>query len=334
MSISLQEAKHEAGRLTSRLKALGVDIKHTQSLEGIAAVHNFSDWNRFQSSLNSIPVSRVFDSTTDRSRRGPNRVLVLRPGEGKTSIMALIFANAVREQAGIPLWIDCCGEESLSIFSTHTRDHTELVSVSFDSEGQILEMPSVSADCRGIFVRLRNPEVNSLTANGMAVRTKAFVNLLAYIKKSWPRGIVDRINWVLIDEFARLDERYPRLFDGAIHEFAGKHSTVVIGTQNIETGVAANSALKFRFISSTETAKFVTVLNSGAIATRDLVIGDANVGLEPTFSSSSTFVEDLTKLTLVKLHKVSVDYDFSVIDRIYDVNSAISIGLCNSPYGL
>ncbi|MBP8275554.1 MAG: hypothetical protein KAX55_01500 [Propionivibrio sp.] len=51
MNLSLREAKNQATRLTARLKTLGVEIKRTQALEGVAAVHNFTDWNRMQASL-------------------------------------------------------------------------------------------------------------------------------------------------------------------------------------------------------------------------------------------------------------------------------------------
>lgn len=51
MNISLREVKKQADRLTARLKTLGVEIKRTQALEGVAAVHDFTDWNRMQASL-------------------------------------------------------------------------------------------------------------------------------------------------------------------------------------------------------------------------------------------------------------------------------------------
>jgi hypothetical protein len=48
-------AKQQSTRLKTKLSALGVEIKHTQALEGIAANYNHNDCNSYLPNLFFLP---------------------------------------------------------------------------------------------------------------------------------------------------------------------------------------------------------------------------------------------------------------------------------------
>ncbi|WP_298595276.1 glyoxalase superfamily protein [uncultured Zoogloea sp.] len=330
MDISLREAKQQADRLTSRLKELGVDIKRTQALEGIAAVHNFSDWNRFQANLDSaaeaspaIAAAGGQPATDLLGDRGPHRVLMLRPGEGKTSVLTLIFADAIRDKSGIPLWIDCNDGAPRHALPPFVLDHTTSIVARFDSKGHIEALPDIGPECRAIWVSLYNPDIRPYTPDGLAIRTKAFINLLALIRSTWPESITGRINWALMDEFAVLDIEYPGLLDTALPQFAGQHATIVIATQYMATSKAARSPLKCRVISSRDTANMAAFRDSIG-KTDDLVIADTNISLPPSLEATETLVESLAKLVLVSLqHKGEVKYQLGSSERAWLVEKIV-----------
>jgi hypothetical protein len=331
MDISLREAKQQADRLSSRLKDLGVDIKRTQALEGIAAVHNFSDWNRFQANLDSsaagspvIAASGGQPATDLLNDRGPHRVLMLHPGEGKTSVLTLIFADAIRDKSGIPLWIDCNDGAPRHVLPPFVLDHTTSIVARFDSEGQIEALPDIDPECRALWVSLYNPDIRPYTPDGRSIRTKAFINLLALIRSTWPESITGRINWALMDEFAVLDIDHPGLLDTALPEFAGRLTTVVIATQYIATSKVASSPLKFRIISSRDTANMAAFKGSiGAMD--DLVIADTDISMPPLLEATEALVENLAKLVLVSLlRKGEVKYQLGSSDRAWLVEKIVS----------
>lgn len=326
MDISLREAKQQADRLTSRLKALGVDIKRTQALEGIAAVHNFSDWNRFQANLDPTEVlpAQVAASEGDPPKsRGPHRVLMLRPGEGKTSILTLIFADAIREKSGIPLWIDCNDGTARHALPPFVLDHTTTITAQFDEQGQIGPLPELDPNCRAIWVSLYNPAIRPYSPDGLAIRTRAFIKLLSLIRSTWPDSITKRINWALMDEFTALDIEHPGLLDAAMPDFAGQSTTVVIATQYMATSRAASSPLKCRIISSRDTAN-MAVFKDSIGKTDDLVIADTNISLPPSLETTETLVESLAKLVLVSLQRNGeVKYDLGSNERAWLVEKII-----------
>lgn len=327
MDISLREAKQQADRLTSRLKALGVDIKRTQALEGIAAVHNFSDWNRFQANLDPthvLPAPMAAASEGDLvANRGPHRVLMLRPGEGKTSILTLIFAEAIREKSGIPIWIDCNDGSARHALPPFVLDHTTTITAQFDEQGQIGALPELDPNCRAIWVSLYNPTIRPYSPDGLAIRTRAFIKLLSLIRSTWPDSITKRINWALMDEFTALDIEHPGLLDTAMPDFAGQNTTIVIATQYMATSRVASSPLQCRIISSRDTANMAAFKDSIS-KTDDLVIADTNISLPPSLAATETLVENLAKLVLVSLQrKGEVKYELGSNERAWLVEKII-----------
>lgn len=314
MDISLREAKQQADRLTSRLKELGVNIKRTQALEGIAAVHNFSDWNRFQAGRNSKALPADAAHTNERSAadiiqgRGPHRVLLLRPGEGKTSILTLIFAEAMREQSGVPIWIDCDDGVSRHNIPSFVLDQTTIVTAHFDSQGNIEVLTEIDPDCRGIWVSLLNTEIRPYSANGLEIRARALINLLALIRNEWPKLFTSRISWALFDGFSSVSGEYPTLFSNALPEFAGHNTTVVIASQLTAMHIAASSPLRCRFISSKDTQMVGSKFKDAVSPLDDLVIADANLSLPPSLESTESLVESFAKLVLVGLTHRDVKY--------------------------
>jgi hypothetical protein len=329
MQISLREAKKQADRLTSRLKTLGIEIKRTQALEGIAAVHNFSDWNRFQANLESTapPSVSIAGSGGDLVvDRGPHRVLMLRPGEGKTSILTLLFADAIRAKAQIPIWIDCNDGYPQHSLPPFVLDHTTVITANFDENGNIQNLAPPSDGCRAIWISLHNPKIPSFPSgrtqeeSGRTIRTKAFINLLARIRTNWPSEITRNIGWALFDEFAALDEEHNDLFSTSLPDFAGDNATIVIATQFMkELSRAAQSPLRCRIVSSKVSANI-------ARSIEDLITADANYTLPPSLDSSETLVESFAKMVLVGLqgHRAAdIGYSLAQSDRAQMVEKII-----------
>lgn len=48
---TIEEAKKQANRLSIRLSTLGVEVKRTQALEGVAAIHGFPSWNHMSAQM-------------------------------------------------------------------------------------------------------------------------------------------------------------------------------------------------------------------------------------------------------------------------------------------
>ena len=201
------EAKLSAERLLVRLRELGVPIKLRQAYEGVAAVHNYTDWNRYSAHLGKAPspslvqtpvaVSATAPARSSSGRRGQNNILMFRPGEGKTHMLAIAFADALLPGKDIPIFIDCDGgiEKALPEFVMGGVSH---ISVRYDANGDVLDMPLPPANARGILLTI------SPLATGPAGRlyqkTQAFCNL-ATIISTWPSQLNNPIGHVFVDDF-------------------------------------------------------------------------------------------------------------------------------------
>ena len=89
-SASIAEAKSQADRLTARLNELGVNLKRTHALEAIAAIYNYSDWNRFQAAASEVDLPVELPTEPKEatiSNYGRHKVIALRPGEGKSTML-------------------------------------------------------------------------------------------------------------------------------------------------------------------------------------------------------------------------------------------------------
>ncbi|MDW5418092.1 glyoxalase superfamily protein [Iodobacter sp. CM08] len=290
MAISLREAKLQADRLSSRLKMLGVDIKRTQALEAVAAVYNFPNWLKFKDSLDKHHGPAPQASTADR---GPHRILLLRPGEGKTSIMAMLFENEVKKKQSIPLWITCGETLPQHILSDDTLESVSIITADFSDEGEILALPGLDKGSTGIWVRLHHPAMSPHTPHGRSIRAKAMIGLLASIKREWPERIASEINWCLIDEFNRLDQNHPGLLNSALPDFAGTNITLVISTPHLPSAAPPG----YRIISSRGTAE-LPMKGLVFCTAKDVVIADDDRNIVPGMDSPPTYVEGIAKQVL------------------------------------
>ncbi len=150
-SAAVDAAKSRAQHLATRLKALGVSLRHTQALEALAASEGFRDWNRYQAHLESSPQRQSMPSVERK------RVLFLgRPGTGKTSAcMAWAFKtplqNFVKDPwEGVPfatleypsasvLWIEGVHDgHGYDLLPAPVRAEVDRVKVRFNEEGILL----------------------------------------------------------------------------------------------------------------------------------------------------------------------------------------------------
>ena len=113
--------------MVSRLSELGVTVKHSQALEGIAAINGYPDWNHFSATFNSPlapavddPASELIASLSDGGFSNLVRevasgfpyvcdqeftLLCLGTGQGKSTILYHCMADAAERNATLFTWI-------------------------------------------------------------------------------------------------------------------------------------------------------------------------------------------------------------------------------------
>lgn len=146
-SAAVDAAKSRAQHLAARLKALGVNLRHTQALEALAASEGFRDWNRYQAHLESSPQHLPRPSVERK------RVLFLgRPGTGKTrACMEWAFAlssprplweNGISsgvEGTTAVLWVEGVPDTSnYDTLPSHVKPSVDRIEVLFDENGVLL----------------------------------------------------------------------------------------------------------------------------------------------------------------------------------------------------
>lgn len=253
MSQPLKEAKLQADRLTQRLRDLGVTLKRTQALEGIAAVHNFTDWNRYQAHLERAASGDVellgagtFPPASAASSTA-HRVLLMRPGEGKSSILALMLADEIRTGRGIPVWIDCNNGSPSHVLPPFVAEQVSRIDVHFDKDE--IDFPEPPRSPRAIWISLTG--LQTYNDEGKWNRTRAFCALAEALRTSWPASLVSRFSLTLIDETHVLDESQPVVFGNAIPALAFDRAQVLVATQYLQSIPAC--PIDFELISTKET---------------------------------------------------------------------------------
>lgn len=300
MDISLREAKKQADRLIARFKELGIEIKRTQALEGVAAIHNFSDWNRFQSHASIAP--KLKPSL-------PNRLLYLRPGEGKSSTLALLFSDAIRLGNGVPVWIDCNDGSTDLALPSLIDDQVMKITVEFDSDGQLGDLPPVPASVKAIWIALHNPMMRPYLEGGRDARTKAFINL-SKASSSWLKHIKANINLVLLDELHVIEQSQSNIYTSAFSDWTSDSVMLIAATQYIKD-IPDHAMEQFEVITTNDSAKG----NDQLIKARKLVALDFSSEtaqlIDQWLQDDSLIVEGTAKLVLTDLHRKPYKLDIS-----------------------
>ena len=294
-------AKAQADRLTTRLRDLGVEIKRTQSLEGIAAINNFSDWNRYQAHMEHDAPDDFGAMAGGRL----HRIILMRPGEGKTGILLLRFADAILEGKGIPIFIDCVRTNSLEALPEEVRRHATRITASFDKDGKLEDIPAPSGPIRALWVDLVGESLP-----GAPAVAKAFCSLAAAIQSNWGRDFFGRVSVVLIDEFQRVDERNADVFAQALPTLASSGAQLIVATQLVSS-VMPLSSLDFALITTSDwMAAAKTYTDDGRKDFRDrftaefikrtkaICLADQEALLESDFSTDNTLTESIARLSL------------------------------------
>lgn len=236
---SISQAKSCAKKLTARLAELGVVIKNTQALEGGAAIGDYSDWNHCQAGL--VKNSTSFIAETEQTQ--PHRIFLIPPGGGKTSMLQVLFADALaRNEPAI--WIDCSGCTPIPSFLADRLCVID-VAIAEDGGGSMYSSTPTVIDT-AVWIRLPR------AAQAGAV-TKAIYDLMLWIEDSWPAALVKSLKLAVIDEAHRVVHSYLMLLLEFLPQLAGGALRVMAGTQYIDLRQVAASALEWRVITDTET---------------------------------------------------------------------------------
>lgn len=133
MNNALKQAKSQATKLSTRLKQLGVDIKRTQSLEAIAAINNYPDWNRFSAAIESGAVTSLAAVTalTEHPRYvvgGFNRLFY-------SHYPRKLFLNLI-ESGMSPVYVEL-RDPSILPFNHELGADASQTGISFDMDGHV-----------------------------------------------------------------------------------------------------------------------------------------------------------------------------------------------------
>lgn len=216
----LKHVKRQAKKMVSRLSELGVTVKHSQALEGIAAINGYPDWNHFSATFNSPlapavddPASEVIAGLSDGGLSNLVRkvasgfpyvcdqeftLLCLGTGQGKSTILYHCMADAAERNATF-IYLDCANGEEIP---KHFRDKAHFISV-FEEGGEIKEFISSNGIGEVVIVNL-NLRVRKIDPNW-------FADFMFRLIDSLPKEFISRLGYVLADEFDKAGLNNPEL---------------------------------------------------------------------------------------------------------------------------
>jgi hypothetical protein len=248
MITSLHEAKDAADRLIARLNELGVSLKRTQAYEGLAAVENFSDWNKYRAYLerggakpeHGTPVPALgpnacfFDVKAAQGEAlypsDHHHILLMRPGEGKSSMMLLLFADAVRVGRGVPIWINCYdpGAEPADPVMKMLSTLATRIDILYDTSGLIDDI-TIPENTRALWFNLvPSTGTPDIYKHERTALTNAFFFLITHLRRlNFPE-----LPFIGVDEFHRLDDKHGQLFPRTMPRLFDMMATrIMIATQ-------------------------------------------------------------------------------------------------------
>lgn len=218
-SAAVEAAKSRAQRLSARLKELGVSVRHTQSLEALAAVEGFRDWNRYQAHLEKKCAPWL--PTQGR------RVLMLGPpGTGKTSACKVW---AFSEPAVRVLWVEGVGDTmTYACLSEKIRSNMTKVEVRFREDGTLVSaLPSPESHSWWVTIAPEFTVPSLYSEKGQDAYHEAMRALLQELKKTvseWDRVVIEECKHrsAALEHFLAAASRMPWL----------PHADLVVNAQN------------------------------------------------------------------------------------------------------
>lgn len=202
--------KEEAERLKKRLNELGVDIQHTQALEGVAAIAGWTSWNGYQSSLGfleTVPTPKHY-------------WLAFRPGEGKTSAIKLYVKEYCKSEQDSVLWIDLGGCEHVPGF--------KCCEIRYDHRGRI-EIDEIPAtDDSRVLVRFKRMDSAGGFGGGIS---KAFCNFVFVLNNQFPLRFRRDLGLVVIDEFQSIGLMADTVYSIMLPLLAGEKARLIVASQ-------------------------------------------------------------------------------------------------------
>lgn len=236
MTLKISEVKSRNTRMIARLKQLGINIKHTQGLEGLAAAENFSDWNKYEAYLHKHNTARL-QTETDVSKQP--RFIAVHPGSGKTTCLQMLVADCI-SNGKTALYIDCSTgtfermptflQKQCTVFSgkqliEHGNNKHSKLDLG-DKPFKLVEMDfGVSyADSNKVYDLIR---------------------LLKYVKNAIAGGSLINIGLIVLDEFHRLSIQNDFVMQFLVPEFIELGAPLVIGSQLLPNNLP-NDGLQWR----------------------------------------------------------------------------------------
>ncbi len=216
----LKHVKRQATNLVSRLTELGVTVKRSQALEGIAAINGYPGWNHFSAALNSAlapavddPASTVIASISDGGLSNLVRkvasgfpylcdqeftLVCMGTGQGKSTVLYHCMADAAERNATF-IYLDFANGDEVP---KHFRDKAHFISV-FEEGGEIKEVISSNGIGEVVIVNL-NLRVRKIDPNW-------FADFMFRLIDSLPTEFISRLAYVLADEFDKAGLNNPEL---------------------------------------------------------------------------------------------------------------------------
>lgn len=183
--MTISRAKAQARSLKKRFGQLGLNVSDTQALEGISAVHEYQDWNRYQAYLKSIR-----SASQSPSGLPTIKILASPQGFGGETAIESLFCAQMAEGTSIPVIIEKL--ESNHSFFNDRISNDDAVSV-YD----FIEIPRT-------FSAVMEPRKIATAPKGIVIRVKLMTE---------PTNIDSR---VFGEELMLLLECFQRYFDAEL----------------------------------------------------------------------------------------------------------------------
>lgn len=234
MLLNVSELKSRNTRMISRLKKLGVDIKHTQGLEGLAAAENFSDWNKYEAHLRN----QAKESPTSSSpfTWTQPRFLALPPGSGKSTILQMLSADCISRGKSV-LYIDC-GTGVYADMPSFLINKCQLVSLRRDVDGntQVNAFSTLTATP----LKLLELDIRQHIREGEELGV--FVSLAVdKVKAICTPAFLSTLGLVVIDEFHQLPLQTGMAQRVLVNTLLELGAPLIVGSQEYPSKMLASS---------------------------------------------------------------------------------------------
>ena len=323
---SIKEAKQQATRLLTRLNELGVAIKHAQALEGVAAIFNHSDWNRYSALLKTQEnsVSDVTEKSDENENFSiptladtPITFLAMSPGYGKSTILYHCLADALYQPSATGVYIDCSGHRATGIPYEIPRNiacHCSLIQLRVTDDG---ELQTITESLDLSKESLKRIVIYSIDFGGLGVGRNNLANSNALFSLVYdhilklPQAFLSELRYVLIDEFDRIGFKASQRGLTSLYDRLPNRK-IVVSSQTLPVVMDLDfmPSAPFSFISNTKSVNaFATrfselQLDQMAQPYRNLSIYNADT-FDQTIdlSDTGTFVKSIATFTSYNLQR-------------------------------